>query len=178
MSALTGRDPEPAAIGGQPPGLAEVRAAVERIWGVQLAERATDRREDRERCQARQAAMWLAREVTDQTAGQIARFFRRDRSTVLYAWGLIDRRRATDAGLRLRTDAVVAALGPREARRIAITARTAGELLATLAGRDAAAVRTGLLLARLSVGQRRDLAALLAVPPASPHPNPITEDSS
>jgi len=49
---------------------------------------------------ARHLAMWVARHATDKSFPQIARVFKRDHTTVLYAIGAFEKRCQRDPGLR------------------------------------------------------------------------------
>lgn len=65
------------------PRIAEIQRAVAEHFGLRVPDLICDRR-GRSIMRPRQAAMYLARELTAQTWQQIGRAFRRDHTTVMY----------------------------------------------------------------------------------------------
>jgi hypothetical protein len=78
------------------------------FFGVSLDEMRGDRRLSQQ-AWARQVAMWLARKKGCGIS-HVARFFRRDHTTVTYAGRRVDARRQAEPMVRQATDALLAAL--------------------------------------------------------------------
>jgi len=88
----------------------DIMSAVTECFGVKLSDLQGRRRS---RCIAlpRQVCMYLARELTEHSLGEIGGFFGgRDHTTVLHAHRLVEQRRADDPTFRSRLDGIEASL--------------------------------------------------------------------
>jgi len=91
------------------PTLPQIAAAVERVYSVTLAQlRRLEKTENVS--EARQVAMFLARERTTETWEAIGTFFERDRTTVHHAHRAIFERKVEDRKLRQTIEALALAL--------------------------------------------------------------------
>lgn len=89
------------------PEIPELIAAVAATEGGTVADvLGADRR--RRAARPRHAAMWLAFKIMPDSMSAIGRAFGRHHTTVLYGIRAHERRRAEDAGMRSRSDALLA----------------------------------------------------------------------
>jgi chromosomal replication initiator protein len=121
MAALDGDQPIDLALAHRtlgagsddPPKLIRIQdimSAVTECFGIKLSDLQGRRRS---RCIAlpRQVCMYLARELTEHSLGEIGGFFGgRDHTTVLHAYRLVEQRRAEDPAFRSRLDEIEAGL--------------------------------------------------------------------
>lgn len=88
----------------------DIMSAVTEQFGVKLSD-LQGRRRSRSIALPRQVCMYLARELTEHSLGEIGGFFGgRDHTTVLYAHKLIGQRRTRDLAFRSRLDEIEATL--------------------------------------------------------------------
>lgn len=144
----------------RPPTCSAIRAAVCAVWDVSKDEIVSQRR-DAQIVDARHAALWLSRRLTNKTLDQISRLYGgRDHSTILNAVRRIDRVRHFDPDMAENLELAVALLNCRDA------------LDETPADRRVLRARAIRIIARIE----RDLAELRALliddkVPDGPHPD-------
>lgn len=86
---------------------AAVIADVAEFYGVTVAEILSPRRE-RRLSEPRHVAMWCAARLTGQSLPQLARAFRRDHTTIMYAVREVTKRRAANPAVEAETDELYA----------------------------------------------------------------------
>jgi chromosomal replication initiator protein len=94
----------------QPIRIQDIMSAVTERFGVKLSD-LQGRRRSRSIAMPRQVCMYLARQLTNHSLGEIGGFFGgRDHTTVLHAHKLVGRRREKDLAFRMRLDEIEAVL--------------------------------------------------------------------
>jgi len=97
-------------------GVRTIQRAVCEHYGVSLPDLLSSRR-TRALVLARQVAVWLCRRLTTHSLPAIGHHFgHSDHTTMLHAARRVDELRQTDAAMRARLDAFIAALSPAPAR--------------------------------------------------------------